>query len=72
MIHSQYGSANDIGDILKNVKGKNVVIVGGGAFAVENVRTFLMHGAKHVRPVPYFVLLQTKFDDLLTCFLLHS
>jgi len=43
-----YGSANDIGDILKNVKGKNVVIVGGGAFAVENVRTFLMHGAKHV------------------------
>mmetsp|Transcript_26085 Transcript_26085/g.45416 ORF Transcript_26085/g.45416 Transcript_26085/m.45416 type:complete len:699 (-) Transcript_26085:119-2215(-) len=43
-----YGSANDIGDIVNNIKGKNVVIVGGGAFAVENVRTMLMHGAKHV------------------------
>jgi len=43
-----YGSANDIEEIVQNVKGKKVVIVGGGAFAVENVRTMLMHGAKHV------------------------
>jgi len=29
-------------------KDANVVIVGGGAFACENLRTALMHGAKHV------------------------
>jgi non-ribosomal peptide synthetase component F/thioredoxin reductase/carbonic anhydrase/acetyltransferase-like protein (isoleucine patch superfamily) len=43
-----YGSANDVREIVNSVKGKRVVIVGGGAFAIENTRTMLMHGAAHV------------------------
>jgi non-ribosomal peptide synthetase component F/thioredoxin reductase/carbonic anhydrase/acetyltransferase-like protein (isoleucine patch superfamily) len=43
-----YGSADDVREIVSSVKGKRVVIVGGGAFAIENTRTMLMHGAAHV------------------------
>jgi hypothetical protein len=42
-----YGS-NDLGNVHEKFKGKRVCIVGGGAFAIENVKTALLHGAKHV------------------------
>jgi len=43
-----YGSANDLHEIIPNVKGKKVAIIGGGAFAIENARTMLLNGAAHV------------------------
>jgi 5-methyltetrahydropteroyltriglutamate--homocysteine methyltransferase len=45
--------ARGIGDDLStyDFRGKRVVIVGFGAFAVENVRTALEHGAAHVTVV---------------------
>ena len=46
--YTAYGSANDTHEVVQNVKGKNVVIVGSGAFAIENIRTMLINGAKHV------------------------
>ena len=35
----------------RTFKGKRVCIVGSGAFAIENVKTALLHGAKHVTVV---------------------
>ena len=32
----------------ESLVGKQVVIIGAGAFAVEQARTALVHGAKHV------------------------
>merc|ERR1712032_951791 len=45
-----FGS-NDLGDVHKTFKGKTVCIIGGGAFAIENVKTALLYGAKHVTVV---------------------
>ena len=42
-----FGS-NDLGNAHDLFKGKSVCIVGGGAFALENLKTALTHGAKHV------------------------
>jgi len=42
-----YGVQGDI-DAKTAFRGRRVVIVGNGAFAVENARTALMHGASHV------------------------
>ena len=42
-----YGLQGDI-DAKTAFRGKRVVIVGNGAFAVENARTALMHGASRV------------------------
>ncbi len=42
-----YGS-NDFEDANETFKGKRVCIVGCGAFALENMKTALVHGAKHV------------------------
>ncbi len=42
-----YGS-NDMGDPSNFFQGKSVCIAGGGAFAIENIKTALTHGAKHV------------------------
>ena len=42
-----FGS-NDMGDTRELFRGKSVCIVGGGAFAIENVKTALTHGVKHV------------------------
>jgi len=44
---SAYGVKGDL-DAASAFKGKRVVIIGNGAFAVENARTALMHGAEHV------------------------
>jgi cation diffusion facilitator CzcD-associated flavoprotein CzcO len=43
-----YGSGNDLHEIIPNVQGKRVAIIGGGAFAIENARTMLLNGAAHV------------------------
>ena len=45
-----FGS-NDLGDAHTTFKGKTVCIIGGGAFAIENMKTALLHGAKHVTVV---------------------
>ena len=37
-----------LGDEHKTFKGKTVCIFGGRAFAIENVKTALLHGAKDV------------------------
>eukprot|EP00956_Cyclotella_meneghiniana_P040436 scaffold195333_cov66-Cyclotella_meneghiniana.AAC.2 len=42
-----YGS-NDLGDVNQTFEGKTVCIVGGGAFAMENMKTALVHGATRV------------------------
>jgi hypothetical protein len=42
-----YGS-NHLGNLHEEFKGEKVYIVGGGAFAIENVKSALLHGAKHV------------------------
>lgn len=42
-----YGS-NDFEDARTTFQGKRVCIVGCGAFAMENLKTALVHGAKHV------------------------
>lgn len=41
-----YGYANDMKHL--NFWGKRVIVVGAGAFAYENLRTALEHGARHV------------------------
>lgn len=47
-----FGSQNDCTqDSVKTFKGKRVCIIGGGAFAIENVKTALLNGAKHVTVV---------------------
>ncbi len=43
---SAYGVGDDIDP--EQFRGKDVVIVGMGAFAVENARTAIEHGARHV------------------------
>ena len=40
------GYGKDVNDV--NLEGKNIIIVGMGAFATENLRTALEAGAKHV------------------------
>ena len=44
-----YGSAGDVN--CSAFAGQRVVIVGAGAFAIENARTALIHGATHVTMV---------------------
>jgi hypothetical protein len=46
---TSYGIRDHIS--LQKYNDANVVIVGGGAFAMETVRTALLHGAKHVTVV---------------------
>mmetsp|Transcript_17459 Transcript_17459/g.26403 ORF Transcript_17459/g.26403 Transcript_17459/m.26403 type:complete len:89 (+) Transcript_17459:184-450(+) len=42
---------NDLGDAHKTFKGKTVCIIGGGTFAIENMKTALLQGATHVTVV---------------------
>jgi len=45
-----FGS-NDIGETHNTFKNKSVCIIGCGAFSIENVKTALLYGAKHVTVV---------------------
>jgi cation diffusion facilitator CzcD-associated flavoprotein CzcO len=44
-----YGGGNDVQP--QALEGKRVVVVGGGAFAVEQTRMALLSGAEHVTVV---------------------